>query len=380
MNINLNHTQSSRIERQPILHVQRSVTNERRGSPEETRRILQEIEKINHSLGYRRRPSYAYPRVSPPSPEGYFYPRQTFRPEFLTKPKQPVNIRFNGQRAISPFSNQNYFYPTPYLQTPQSRSPDFFPLIYAPISLGPIEVQKAGNSNKDDGSVRLGTIVVLSSDEQFEASRESKAIDGTKKAKQNKLEYKPTLLEEIARIVGDEQQRQASNHVISTVRAPMLKNDKYLNFATMKDQPPIVETKSESNSRSPPPVPHHLHRAFNFTSSIERIQNFTKKFQVVGSEKSDVDATQADSLVETTSLSPLDLEEQAEDAKDDKEDEKSPFGLLAFGPKQQLSTFKEGGLIIQRLRVRQGGIAIAGPGGVATVSSRLRFNHQWICI
>lgn len=342
------------------MHVQRSSSSERRGSPEETRRIIQEIEKINHSLGYRRRPSYAYPRVSPPSAEGYFYPRQTFRPEFLTKPK-PIHIRFNGQRAINPFSNQNYFYPTPYLQAPQSKSPEFYPLIYAPINLGPFEVQKGG-SIVNDGSVKLGTIVVLPEDES--ENRVAKAIDGTKKAKQNKLDKKeekrPTLLEEIARIVGDEQLRQAASQTRSTVRAPMVKNDKFMNLDAMKDQ------KLEQGSRTPQPVPHNLHRAFNFTSSIERIQNFTNKFQVFqGNEKSDSVTTE--NLTETTSLSPLDVEEELEEAKDDKEDEKSPFGLLAFGPQQQLSTFKEGGLIIQRLRVRQGGIAIAGPGGVATV-------------
>ena len=54
---------------------------------------------------------------------------------------------------------------------------------------------------------------------------------------------------------------------------------------------------------------------------------------------------------------------------DDMEELKSPFTLFPFGPKQQLQTFKEGGIIIQRLRVRQGGIAIAGPGGVATAGT-----------
>jgi hypothetical protein len=61
----------------------------------------------------------------------------------------------------------------------------------------------------------------------------------------------------------------------------------------------------------------------------------------------------------TSTITPEDIEEEAEEKADDKEDEKSPFGFV-FGPKQQLQTFKEGGLIIQRLRVRHGGIAIAG--------------------
>lgn len=340
------------------------MTNERRGSPEETRRILQEIEKINHSLGYRRRPSYAFPRVSPPSPEGYFYPRQTFRPEFLTKPKT-ISVRFLNQRAINPLSNQNYFYPTPYLQTPQSKSTEFYPFIYAPINFGPIEVQKAGKV-VNDGSVKLGTIIVLPEDPVDE--RESKAISGLKKAKQNKLNKKlASLLDSNSSDEDDDAERQESKMVMSTARVPMVKNDKYMNFSKMTE--PQFEAKSE-NYRPPPPLPHNLHRAFNFSSSIEKIQNFTKRFTTLSPNEKSEGVTDS-SLIENTSiLTQADIEEEIEEKIEDKEDEKSPFGLLAFGPKQQLSTFKEGGLIIQRLRVRQGGIAIAGPGGVATVNNR----------
>lgn len=45
---------------------------------------------------------------------------------------------------------------------------------------------------------------------------------------------------------------------------------------------------------------------------------------------------------------------------------KGPFGIFARPAETAL---KEGGIVIQRLRVRQGGIAIAGPGGVATAGS-----------
>lgn len=44
---------------------------------------------------------------------------------------------------------------------------------------------------------------------------------------------------------------------------------------------------------------------------------------------------------------------------------KSPFGF--FRPAE--TALKEGGIVIQRLRVRQGGISIAGAGGVATSGS-----------
>lgn len=47
------------------------------------------------------------------------------------------------------------------------------------------------------------------------------------------------------------------------------------------------------------------------------------------------------------------------------EQEKAPFGF--FRPAE--TALKEGGIVIQRLRVRQGGISIAGAGGVATSGS-----------
>lgn len=81
-------------------------------------------------------------------------------------------------------------------------------------------------------------------------------------------------------------------------------------------------------------------------------QNITKRFTSGG-------VMSKDSLKET----PLSSEET------DGDSEKGPFGNF-FTPADALKQATEGGgLVIQRLRVRQGGIAIAGPGGVATAGS-----------
>lgn len=361
-----------RIERQNLLHLQRSVTREnqdKRGSMEETRRILQEIDRINLSLGYTKRMTLAFPRVA--SGEGYFYPRQQFRPEFLTKQRvggNQNNLRMTHQRAIYPFNNQNYFYPTPYLQAPNDGKAHafksnkyFYPLIYAPINVMP----------DADGSIRLGTIVVLPEDDT--SSRESKSYESTgkpqleKKVTKVKVKQEQSLIDQIVNYVPDalgltdedEDERQES--VVSTTRLPAIKNDKFLNLSVKKHpQDPQVD----DDRKAPPPPPFIGNRAFNFSNPIEKLQNLTKQF--THNQKNEM-------LRETTanpssSPSSEDLEEVADEVADDREEEKSPFGF-AFGPKQQLQTYKEGGLIIQRLRVRHGGIAIAGPGGVATVNS-----------
>lgn len=373
--------------------------SEQRGSLEETRRILQEIERINLSLGYKKRMTLAFPRVA--SGEGYFYPRQQFRPEFLTRPRENFNqnaIRMNNQRAIYPFNNQNYFYPTPYLQVPVDEkihafksNKYFYPLVYAPINVMPYDYEKFKDDKEADGSIRLGTIVVLPSDESSE--RESKALESSRKAEATKKpeslkksgrgkpkaeQSESSLIDQIVNYVpdalglsddddDDAQDERQEIVIVSTTRLPIIKNDKYLNLALKKNQQEVEE--DEENRKLPPPLPSNVNRAFNFSNPIEKLQNFTKQFTVSPTEN-----LKEVTMVSSTA-SPDDIEDAAFDKAEIKEDEKSPFGF-AFGPKQQLQTYKEGGLIIQRLRVRTGGIAIAGPGGVATVINSQLINLQ----
>lgn len=353
---------------------------------EETRRILQEIDRINLALGYTKRMTLAFPRVA--SNEGYFYPRQQFRPEFLTKRREHNTLRMNNQRAIYPFNNQNYFYPTPYLQVPVGgKSQEFkndkfvYPLIYAPINFLPYDRE---NLDKDaDGSIKLGTIVVLPKEER---DREPKAVDDSIKKfdnqrKSGKAKVKPaqsesSLIDQIVNFVPDTlglsddyEDERHENVVVSTTRLPAIKNDKFLNLAVKKH--PQDPEDDEDRRLSPPPLPYSSigNRAFNFSNPIEKFQNFTKQFTI--NQENLKESTMSPS---TASLE--DMQDAQDEKSDDKEEEKSPFGF-AFGPKQQLQTYKEGGLIIQRLRVRQGGIAIAGPGGVATVNNQQFTEEQF---
>ena len=125
----------------------------------------------------------------------------------------------------------------------------------------------------------------------------------------------------------------------------------------------IEESRKIGSAPPPPPAPNST-RALSFLNSIERIQNLTSTFTFNRNNET----LKKSEEVTSSTQSPEDelKEEEKEEAMDDMEELKSPFTLFPFGPKQQLQTFKEGGIIIQRLRVRHGGIAIAGPGGVAT--------------
>lgn len=334
-------------------------------------------------MGYvNKKKGYAYPRVI--NSEGYFYPRQQFRPEFLTKPKRDQqrlrNVKTN--RAINPFNAQNFFYPTPYLQVPANgkplkfdSNPYFYPLVYSPFNFKPYYENVKDNRPKDvDGSIKLGTIVVVPSERLPKAITEDKKVE-----KEEEKESEISLFEEIAQIVpealgindddddDDDEVEIVKQKVVPKLKYPAIKNDKYLNLA-IKKHPQEVESDEFKRKfqLQPSPPPNIVNRAFNFSSSIEKIQNLTKNFAFNRGE--DPQKKSEEISTSSSTITPEDIEEEVEEQADNKEDEKSPFGFV-FGPKQQLQTFKEGGLIIQRLRVRHGGIAIAGPGGVATAGS-----------
>lgn len=387
------------------------LTNEsiKRGSIEETQRILQEIERINNALGYRKKISSAYPRQQF-NGEGYFYPRQEFKPEFLTKTKKRVeNSRsssrnIHSQRAIyaSPFNNQQYYYPTPYLQVPMNQKAEqftsnkyFYPVLMA--QMNGLQYNDKDERRAQDGSIKLGTIVILPKEhfkdrapKAVESEREEIVKKINKLKDQKKHEVQPSFIDQFVNYVpdalgfsedDDEDERQEVVVSSTTPRQHAIKNDKYLNLAVKKR--PTVEDDDDDDDDEDDEiedgeieykeygmVPSTIQslRAFNFTNPIEKLQNFTKQFTQTRTQ--DIIKEQNDAQKAAIEIALIrEREEDAADDKEDKEEEKSPFGLFPFGPKQQSQTFKEGGIIIQRLKVRRGGIAIAGPGGVATAGS-----------
>lgn len=332
----------------------------KRGSVEETDKILKEIDKINMSLGYVKRRTFSFPRITN---DGFFYPRQEYRPQFLTKPGRPGN-----EKSLNPFNQQVFYYPAPYLQTPVKSvsSRNFMPnKYYFPVFPMKLTGNSVEDKSKDDGSIRLGTIMVLPSG----GEREGRAKEGQNKDSEEDDISVPALIEEIAEyeVMGipealgydteDVEDDDEEKQIPSTTILPLLPNDKFLNTLKLQNQNEEDEEDDEDEEDSPDearniviihPRAINISNAFNLTNQIEKFQNFTKKFTFQRGDES---------LKESTTDKPgdpVDYEESAEEQQDDEEEVKAPNFPFLIGPKEQGQLFKDGGLIIQRLRVRHG--------------------------
>lgn len=386
----------------------RQLTNEvpkeiERGSMEETMRILQGIERVNLALGYTRRTGpLAFPRFVD---QGYFYPRQDFKPEFLKKkPQLSQNIENAGKsaaRSISsnPFRTVQYFYPTPYLQAPLSPPQQFIsnkyfnPIFYSPKSQEkaqiemPIKIKE--HKEKHEKHEKLGRIVVLMPVEHDTKNSEDikarqpknmdesshdlrKAVVNSTVTNKRKPVQETSLIDDLVALVpsslglgledDDEDEIDKQNEAPVTIvpTLPPLSNDKFLNVALKIDsskeedeyeEEPEYADEDSDESRQVPITP--TPKSFNFSSPIGALRNFTNKFHI----------NRIPGSLEKDPLTELENSEESDG-------EKSPFGPFGFlDKKDKESAFKEGGVIIQRLKVRRGGIAIAGPGGVATAGS-----------
>ncbi|XP_065086547.1 uncharacterized protein LOC135708385 isoform X2 [Ochlerotatus camptorhynchus] len=354
---------------------------EQRGSIEETQRILQEIDRINIAFGYKKKQEVAFPRTSNFN-EGYFYPRPVYQPLNFRTTASPTAMfkQFNAQQVVStvdPFRAQVYYYPAPYMHLPLPDDPRSFqmkknrnlPLVSPRIYVLPIAVPAANGkgteiryvpSTIDFGSLRgfQGKGRSLDGGLGWQDPKQTKkgrgVVDDVASAvEDDKIDEE--LLEEMLEAVDygdddeDKQQKQDSTAM------PQLPNDKFLNSKLSAAE------SDEKDDDSEPDLEMLIlnksargkSRSFNLTATF---QNFTNRFNIQpATSPRTYLASEIKDLKEIPDV--LDGEVVA--------DGKGPFGGL-FNRQTEPSS---GGLVIQRLRVRQGGIAIAGPGGVATAGS-----------
>uniref|UniRef100_A0A182RR60 DUF4774 domain-containing protein n=1 Tax=Anopheles funestus TaxID=62324 RepID=A0A182RR60_ANOFN len=385
--------QAIQIEKQVIRLLPESRTLEplltnQRGSMEETDRILREIERINIAMGYKKKVDVAFPR-SGQDASGYFYPRPAYFPPSVAQLKTVPPQKASKGIVPNPFHAQTFFYPTPYLQLPSMATPRAFRLI-------PLEAQLVRTSKelRTPNQIYILPISVPTADGRSSEIRfipstinfgsftpvqlrgKSLDVDGTRSAALKKpkgvmedvaevadavqsTKLEEELLEEIADAVDYEEEEDEKQNAATGADAAAITNDKFMG------QP--VKTSSaegEEEDDTEPDIELVMlqkvaGKSFNITNVFN---NFTHRFNILSTTPS----TELQGSPSAETLQDLkDLKEKPLTGEEDlPAQDKGPFGI--FGTKQ---ADPGSGLVIQRLRVRQGGIAIAGPGGVATAGS-----------
>uniref|UniRef100_A0A182YNT3 DUF4774 domain-containing protein n=1 Tax=Anopheles stephensi TaxID=30069 RepID=A0A182YNT3_ANOST len=366
------------------------LTNQR-GSIEETDRILREIERINIAMGYKKKVDVAFPR-SGQDTAGYFYPRPAYFPPSVAQLKTvPAQHKTSKGIVPNPFHAQTFFYPAPYLQLPSPATPRAFRLV-------PLEPQmvRASKELRTPNQIYILPISVPTADGRSNEIRfipstinfgsftpvqlRGKALDleGRRSTAQKKpkgvmedvaevadavqsTKLEEELLEEIADAVDyeedeDEKQNSGAGGASDT---PAITNDKFMGGP--------VKTSAASGEEEDETEPDielvMLQKVAGKSFNISNVfNNFTHRFNILSTTPS----TELPGSPPSEGLQDLkDLKEKPLTGEEDlPAQDKGPFGIFATKQADPGS-----GLIIQRLRVRQGGIAIAGPGGVATAGS-----------
>lgn len=322
----------------------------------ETKRILEEINRINVQLGYIKRPSEVRPRLSV---DGYFYPRQPYHPlnQHYTQigasslqpsirqiypnvMRQVVEPKSMETATVHPFAADSYYYPAPYLQLPAENTARQF-----------TDEKREHRQMSISNDV---TNVFEYAPGFFEYMHESK-----KSRAQNLIEInkeKANLIKTVKNIVNDMKEGRSTQKPMDNA---ILINNKTTTEEALNI---IVVSPFENIGQARGAVKNATHSKTFFKPSKAQKQPVaavnSEVEQVLKPVSSETKATESES------------EEEEEFSKDPEPMSKGPFSSFFNSQKEQVvEALKQGGVIIQRLRVRNGGIAIAGPNGVATAGS-----------
>lgn len=353
---------SFRFERQRLLQVPsyQRLQPIREPSPEETRRILEGIHQINVQLGYIKQ--VKTPKSRSNINEGYFYPRPAYHPlnhmaaqisgdNLSAEPRQVQAAK--QARLLAPsqaFRVDSYYYPAPYLKLPIDDSA--LPRVAPTFRSGRQMVIDNGGSdyfaylNRARNGVPAASPADISREKAMLVSTVKKIVSDIKDGDRNRTDanHDRAVLMGVKRRGAAKQKKQQPQTSIIVV-SPL--NEKRL---------------AEYHSRAV---------ADNITNSVKNF--FTKPFKARVTPAAPMSLPRVSpspllSMMMNVSNN-IKKDERAEE-EDEEPEAKGPFSSYFENQKEQVvEALKQGGVIIQRLRVREGGIAIAGPNGVATAGS-----------
>lgn len=344
-----------RVERQRLLQLPNHSRFQSANEPTpETKRILDEIHRINVQLGYIKRPSEIRPRFTA---DGYFYPRPPYHPLNQRQTFDDTSARSTAYSGglllrqithehsevvpenINPFQADTFYYPAPYLQVPNEEGARHF---------------NTNERGQRQMAINNDVTTIVEYAPGYFAGRTN---DVTKSAEDISRE-KTNLISTVKKIVkemnasGVAAQKQVDNAVL--IEKPKKENDS-MNIVVVSPFEESLIGQGRSTAKDSQHSKTFLHSAKPTATKVTAIQTPVKTVAsppAVHQQK----ATKTDQDVEM--------------AKDPEGQFKGPFSSYFNSQKEQVvEALKNGGVIIQRLRVRNGGIAIAGPNGVATAGS-----------
>lgn len=293
--------------------------------------------------------------------DGYFYPRPPYHPlnqrqTFFDTAQSTTSGRsdYSGglvlrqithehsevvPENVNPFRVYRFYYPAPYLQVPNEDG-----------------ARQFRTDERDQRQMAINndvTTIVEYAPGYFD----SRKNDVTKSAEDISRE-KTNLISTVKKIVkemnasGGAEQNQVDNAVL--IEKQNKENDS-LNIVVVSPLEENMIGQARSTAKGTQHSKTFLHSSKPTSTTVSAIQT----------------------PVKTVASPPAMQQQKATKSDQDVEMAKSPEGQLK-GPfssyfnaqkEQVVEALKSGGVIIQRLRVRNGGIAIAGPNGVATAGS-----------
>lgn len=315
----------------------------------DTQRILNEIQRINVEFGYLKKE----PQISPRQDlESYFYPRPAYHPIHhrynngiaLPPTIRQLNLEQLSDDAFHPFNTQTYFYPTPYLQVPYTESARLF--------------QRTDKSEKFKLNGDNDLIRPIEYAPQYDLYRgHAKLIRDYNQEK--------ALIQKVKKIVDEIKQSNKSHELDTAVIINKITDE---SRATHKKQHQnkldiyVLSPLGKNRTRIVEDVHHSKEKLFATTS--QPTTSNSKTFFVRPTAPKPIKANANNVNLKTTDrpqviINNYEQSEISDEPVNSPAVSKGPFSSFFNNQKEQVvEALRRGGIIIQRLRVREGGIAI----------------------
>ncbi len=324
----------------------------------DTQRILNEIQRINVEFGYVKKEPQISPRIDL---ESYFYPRPAYHPihqrynngMVLPPTIRQLNLEEDRSSEYHPFNTQMYFYPTPHLQVPYTGMIQLF--------------QRTDKSNRLMANGNMDN-------DLFEYAPQFNPYGMHRKPARDYNQEK-ALIQAVKKIVNEMKENNKSQHLDTAViidkfedesRANRKKHHQNKIVDVFFTSPVTEKTKTRIEEEEDDSVVIDLnHTKEKFVATTPLSTTIHSKSFFNRQKPTNAPPSNGNLYSKTTESPPVlpNSFEAPESENVPPASVKGPFSNYVNSQKEQvLEALRHSGIIIQKLRVREGGIAIAGPG------------------